>query len=78
LEVFKKILEKLYVIFSFFEPKHSKEESKVEVDNIDYAPFTYILTNDQLEVDKIVMSCDWSKLSTFLIQALKHVYHFEV
>ncbi len=58
---FRKILEELNVTFFFFEPKHSKKRSKVEVGNINYAPFTYILINNQLEVGKILISCDWSQ-----------------
>jgi hypothetical protein len=50
--------------FLFFESKHNKERLNVEVGTINYAPFTYILTNDQWEVGNIVISCDWSKLST--------------
>ncbi len=50
--------------FFFFEPKHSKERPKVETGKVHYAPFTYILVNDQLEAGKTVINYDWSKPST--------------
>ncbi len=51
---------KIYT-FLFFEPEHSKERSKVEASKVDYAPFTSILVNDQLEASKTMINCDWSK-----------------
>jgi len=51
----------LKYIFFFFEPEHSKERSKVEASKVNYAPFTYILVNDQLEAGKTMINCDWSK-----------------
>jgi hypothetical protein len=44
--------------FPFLNTNITKKASKVEVGNIDYAPFTYILTNEQLKVGKIVISYD--------------------
>jgi hypothetical protein len=51
-------------VFFFFEPEHSKERLKVEACKVDYAPFTYVLTSDQLETNKIMINRDWCKPST--------------
>jgi len=54
----------IYKCIFFFQPKHSKERPKVEMCKIDYAPFTYVLSIDQLEADKTLINCDWFEPST--------------